>query len=291
MAKKNMGVIVPLPTSHGMRCPALGPMHEHIKWLSCMHVSGVWILGTTGDFVHQSFADKKDILISLVPYTKARGLKTYSGVWDTDDYRIGELTKCAASVGADAVFAMTPIFSTVRDDEMYAYYARIAEYAGKCNMPLYLYNFPKHSSNQISGRALLLLLTDYPNVIKGIKDSSGDMKRIAELVRLSRGRDFTVLAGTNAKIIEARQVGAHGVVSSIANISPELVYQVWEYREEDKQELVAKEAEIIAEYGGPTAIIVWLQRWGLAGQISFPRFSMNTKRREAFFQKMSAICN
>ena len=254
-------------------------------------MSAVWILGTTGDFAQQSFNDKKDILTGLVPYAKTRGLTTYCGIWDTEDYRVGELTKCAASVGADAVFAMTPIVSTVRDDEMYAYYARIADHAGKCDMPLYLYDFPKHSSNQISVRVLLLLLLDYPRVIHGIKDSSRDMKRIAELVRLSRGRDFTVLAGTNAKIIEARQVGAHGVVSSIANISPELVYQSWEYGEEDKQELVVKEAEIIEEYGGSAAINTWLNRWSMAGQISFPRFSMSKKQFEVFYQKMSTICN
>ena len=91
MAKKNMGVIVPLPTSQGMRCPALGPMREHIKWLSFMHVSGVWILGTTGGFVQQSFNDKKDILTSLVPYAKARSLNTYCGVWDRDERHVAEL--------------------------------------------------------------------------------------------------------------------------------------------------------------------------------------------------------
>lgn len=289
--RKNIGVVVPLPTSHGMRQPALGPMREHMKWLSCMHVSGVWILGTTGEFIQQSFPDKKDIIAGLVPYAKSLGLKTYCGIWDTDEYRIRELAECAASVGADNVFAMTPVFSTVRDDEMYAYYAKLAEIAGKVGLPLYLYDFPKRSSNQISLTALILLLADYPDVIKGIKDSSGDTKRISELVRLSRGRDFVVLAGTNTKIIEARNAGTHGVVASIANISPELVYQAWEFREEDKQDLLVKESEIIDEFGGPAAINTLLNRWGMAGKSSFPRYSMNQKRREDFLARLNAVYN
>ena len=52
-------------------------------------------------------------------------------------------------------------------------------------------------------------LSHHPNII-GIKDSGGDITKIAQLVYETKNQEFSVLAGSASFLLPALQVGAVG---------------------------------------------------------------------------------
>ncbi len=72
----------------------------------------------------------------------------------------------------------------------------------------------------------ILALSEHRNII-GIKDSSGVIQRVVEVVGSARP-DFHVLTGGAALIYPALAVGARGAILALASALPELCVQVFE---------------------------------------------------------------
>jgi 4-hydroxy-tetrahydrodipicolinate synthase len=94
-------------------------------------------------------------------------------------------------------------------------------------LPFYLYNQPE-LTKVIFNPETVALASEIPGVI-GIKDSSGEMDYLREILRLRRGRSpFNVLVGPEHLLQEALSCGADGGVPGGANIFPELPVQLYE---------------------------------------------------------------
>jgi 4-hydroxy-tetrahydrodipicolinate synthase len=76
----------------------------------------------------------------------------------------------------------------------------------------------------------------------GIKDSSGDLTQVAEMIRLCPP-DFAVIMGRDTLIYGALTYGAAGAVAATANVAPKLIVEIYEaYREGDYDR--AKECQL-----------------------------------------------
>ena len=68
----------------------------------------------------------------------------------------------------------------------------------------------------------------YPNIVVGIKDSSGNVHLTAEYIRRTENEEFKVMAGRDTLILGSLVYGAVGAVASTANVVPELVVSIYE---------------------------------------------------------------
>ena len=69
-------------------------------------------------------------------------------------------------------------------------------------------------------------LSKHPNII-GMKESSGDIAKISEVIGATRdGGDFFVLAGSANFLLPALKVGAVGGICALANALPKEVCQI-----------------------------------------------------------------
>jgi 4-hydroxy-2-oxoglutarate aldolase len=87
----------------------------------------------------------------------------------------------------------------------------------------------------------ILTLAEHPNII-GIKDSSGVIQRIAEVVG-GASPNFQVLTGGAAVIYPALAVGARGAILALASALPEKCAEVYELFQGGKHE-PAKELQL-----------------------------------------------
>ncbi len=121
-----------------------------------------------------------------------------------------EAGRWAEDYGADAISVMTPYFYTdAPEDGLIKFFNVVSE---KIDLPVLLYNFPKHTNNTIT-----------PEIAKsvkhfGIKDSSGDYSLIKET--------DNYFAGSSRSVVEAYKAGACGFISAQANHIPELYVQL-----------------------------------------------------------------
>jgi 4-hydroxy-2-oxoglutarate aldolase len=91
--------------------------------------------------------------------------------------------------------------------------------------PILLYNVPANTRINLPLEAIEEL-AKHP-MIMGIKDSGGDIVRIASIVERT-APDFQVLAGSASFFLPALAVGAVGCVSALANIAPQRLIDIME---------------------------------------------------------------
>ena len=122
----------------------------------------------------------------------------------------------------DAVVVSPPIYYRHRDDEVVAHFAAFAG----IGVPVVAYNVPSYSVPMTP--AVLDEVLAMPHVV-GIKDSSGDLALLGQVVAAARRRpDVGVSQGSETQLVAGLEAGADGIVPGIANLVPVLCAQLYD---------------------------------------------------------------
>jgi 4-hydroxy-2-oxoglutarate aldolase len=140
-------------------------------------------------------------------------------------------TQAAAAAGADIALVLTPFYfkSQMSADALFRHYTELADHSP---IPVMIYNMPPVTGVAVPV-ATVVKLAAHPRVI-GVKDSSGDVAYVADLVahtrHIQKGDDpFQVLVGVAPNLYAALSVGAHGGIVAVANVFPELCVMLYRY--------------------------------------------------------------
>jgi 4-hydroxy-2-oxoglutarate aldolase len=117
-----------------------------------------------------------------------------------------------------------------------------------------VYNVPKFTHLDLDAGTIAEIAV-HANVI-GIKDSGGNITKIADVIRLA-GPSFQVLAGSAGFLFASLAVGAVGGVVALANVAPAQAVQIlnlyqrgdWERAAALQREMVPVNAAITSGYG------------------------------------------
>jgi len=125
--------------------------------------------------------------------------------------------RIAARAGADAVLVLTPsaFRAQLTPDALVRHYRAVADAS---EVPVLLYNHPVATGVNLTP-AIVRTLADHPN-ITGIKESSGDISVVGDLVSQARS-GFRVVVGVAPTLYASLLCGADGGVVAVANVIPE----------------------------------------------------------------------
>jgi len=196
---------------------------ELADWLIGKGADGLFIAGTTGEGPLMSMQERKTFAEFMVERVGGRiPLIVHTGCASAPDTI--ELTEHARHIGADAAGVVAPYFYDLDERALRQYYARIARTTP--DFPLLLYNIPALTKNELTPKLVESLVRRHENIV-GIKDSSGSLERLIEYLRIPR-EDFAVICGMDYMVLDALQLGAHGNVSSTANVVPHFFAKIHE---------------------------------------------------------------
>jgi 4-hydroxy-tetrahydrodipicolinate synthase len=176
-------------------------------------ISGVVPSGTTGESATLTFQEHKELIDINVEYSQVPVL---AGTGANSTSEALELTRYAADVGADAALLITPYYNKPNDEGLLKHFTKIADNA---DIPQILYNVPSRTCLNMKPE-ITAQLARHPNII-GIKEASGDLDQISDIIRLTRDEDFVVFSGDDAMTLPIMELGGVGVISVAANIVPE----------------------------------------------------------------------
>ena len=113
----------------------------------------------------------------------------------------------------DAVLVKNPFYfkSQMTFDAYFAHYTAVADASP---VPVVIYNVPVFTGMPLESR-LVIELAKHPN-IRGVKDSSGDVKLDSEVAWNTDPKKFSILSGSAPVLFPAMVVGARGGVVAIA---------------------------------------------------------------------------
>lgn len=187
-------------------------LRRNIEFLSNAGISGIVPCGTTGESATLSFEEHKQVVEIAVDCSK---VPVIAGTGSNNTREAVELTKHAADVGADAALLITPYYNKPNDRGMFEHYRTIAE---KCNIPIILYNVPKRTGIDLKPD-LVAKLSKVKNII-GVKEASGSLSQVSQVIEQTRGSGFTVLSGDDDLTLPIMALGGSGVISVVANVAP-----------------------------------------------------------------------
>lgn len=207
-------LITPLKDTDTLDVEGLERLVEHVLTAP---VSGVFILGTTGEFSHISIKLREEMIERVCKIVNGR-TKVLVGVADTSITESANLTKKAADAGADSVVATPPYYFAASQPELSHYFISLAN---KLALPLFLYNMPVHTKTVIDPGTVKAVAEASSNVI-GLKDSSANMNYIRSVQYQMRDKDFPIFCGPEEITADAVLLGGAGGVNGGANMFPKL---------------------------------------------------------------------
>jgi 4-hydroxy-tetrahydrodipicolinate synthase len=196
--------------------PNLPAFSAHCRWLIDKGCTGVALLGTTGEANSFASAERKTILEAALS-SGLGGDQLMPGTGLANIPETIDLTRHALSVGVSRVVMLPPFYyKGVSDDGIFAAYARTIEGVGDDRLKVILYHIPQMSGIVISHDLIERLISAFPGVIVGIKDSAGKMENMEAMV--ARFPGFSVLAGADPLLLPLMQLGGAGCITATSNL-------------------------------------------------------------------------
>ena len=217
---------------------SLGGLKENIRRYNKTGLAGYLVLGSTGESVMLLRAEA-DAVLAAVKEVAAPGKLLIAGTGAESTAETIVRTKRAAVLGYQAALVKTPYYykPVYRAETYIRHYRAVADASP---IPVLLYSVPAFTGVTLESPEILKL-AEHPN-IAGIKDSSGSVQRVGEVVS-SAPAEFQVLTGGAAVVYPALAVGASGAILALASALPEKFVELYELVQQGKHEQ-AKELQL-----------------------------------------------
>lgn len=197
---------------------------RHCRWLLANGCDGIAPLGTTGEANSFSVGERSMILDALAESDiPCERLIVGTGSAALTD--AVELTRRAVAMGAAGALVLPPFyFKNPSEDGLFAFFSEIVQRVGDARLRLYLYHFPQMSAVPIGLSLIERLMTRYPKVIAGAKDSSGELGNMIAMTRIPH---FRVFSGTERLLLPVLDAGGVGCITAGANVIAPITGQLY----------------------------------------------------------------
>ena len=192
--------------------------YEKLRELLEFHVANktdaIIICGTTGEASTLSDEEHLECIRFACEVINKR-IPVIAGTGSNCTQSAIELSKEAEKSGVDGLLLVTPYYNKATQNGLKAHYKAIAK---EVNVPIILYNVPSRTGTRLAPQTVVDLCHEVPNIV-GVKDATGDISEVAELMSLAKGT-VDVYSGNDDQIVPVLSLGGKGVISVLSNILP-----------------------------------------------------------------------
>ncbi|XP_003479822.1 4-hydroxy-2-oxoglutarate aldolase, mitochondrial isoform X1 [Cavia porcellus] len=232
-----------------------GKLEENLHKLGTFPFRGFVVQGSTGEFPFLTSGERLEV-VSRVRQVVPKDKLLLAGSGCESTQATVEMTVSMAQAGADAAMVVTPFYYRGRMNSaaLIHHYSKVADLSP---IPVVLYSVPANTGLDLPVDAVVTL-AQHPNIV-GMKDSGGDVTRIALIVHKTRHQDFGVLAGSAGFLLASYALGAVGGVCGLANVLGAQVCQLerlcltgqWEEARKLQLRLIEPNTAVTRRFGIP----------------------------------------
>jgi 4-hydroxy-2-oxoglutarate aldolase len=263
---------------------AIAHLKQNIQRYNATGLAGYAVQGSTGESVLLSRAEWDNVLVAAKEAASSQK-KLLAGTGVESTAETISRTKRAAELGYDAALVKTPYYykPVYKPDVFIAHYRRVADASP---IPVLLYSVPQFTGISLEAPEVAVL-AEHPNIV-GIKESSGHVQRVAEMISATPA-SFQVLTGGAGVLLPSVTVGAKGAILALASALPEKCAELYELTRRGQLE-TARELQktllrasklIVSELGIAGVKFVMDQRgyYGGAPRLPLPPLADAAKKR------------
>ncbi len=195
------------------------------RWLVKRGNDGLVLAGSTGEGQTLDPAERVELYRSVKEAVAGEAVVVANAGTNSTRESVTAV-QAAHAAGADAILAVVPYYNKPTQSGMLAHFGAIAQ---ATDLPVVVYNIPGRTGVNMLPETLLELARRHRN-LAGVKESSGDLKQIATILR-DRKAGFVVWAGDDHLFLPCLAMGADGVVGVASHLcSPEYARMLDAYR-------------------------------------------------------------
>ncbi len=200
-----------------------------VEWHISSGTNAIVPCGTTGESATLEYEEHYRVIeIVIKAVNKRVPVIAGTGANSTDETIM--ITKMAKKLGADGALLVAPYYNKPTQEGLYRHYKAVAE---AVKLPIVLYNVPGRTAVNILPPTVARL-AGIKNIV-AIKEATGDMKQVSEVIRLCGDR-IAIISGDDFTTLPLLALGGKGVISVTANIAPREVSDMCRLWKEGKYE-------------------------------------------------------
>jgi len=218
---KLSGVMPPITTPFQDGKLVLDKLKNNFHKWNETGLSGYLVLGSNGEAVYLNEKEKiKVVEISRESIHTSKIMLVGTGMESTQETI--QFTNQVAKMGADYALVVTPSYfkGSMKPQILYDHFIAVAE---SSRIGILIYNVPQFTGINLDPE-VVAKLSEHPNII-GIKDSSGNIGQLSEIIHLSQ-KGFAVFVGSAPVFFPALCIGAVGGILAVANVVPQECVQI-----------------------------------------------------------------
>lgn len=203
-------LVTPMNKQGELDCDGLQAFVEH---LIAEGVNALIPLGSTGEYYALSDSERECVIRCTLQAAAGR-VPVVAGANAGSTADVIRYARQAQQLGCAGLMLAAPYYSLPTAEELFRHFAAVNS---QIDIPIMLYNYPGRTGVDMSPE-LIERLSSLANV-RYVKESTGDMTRVAELIRRC-GDSLGVLCGCDTLALESLAVGAIGWVGGVVNVVP-----------------------------------------------------------------------
>jgi 4-hydroxy-tetrahydrodipicolinate synthase len=184
-----------------------------VEWQIAEGIDFLVPCGSTGEAQTLDEREREQVVSTVVEVSAGR-VPVMAGATSNDTRRAVDETRRMCALGVDAILTATPYYNKPTQDGLVRHFQAVADASSR---PVCLYNVPGRTAVNLLP-ATALRLAEHPNVL-GIKEASGDLRQIMEILRHRPAR-FAVLSGDDWLAFAVVAAGGEGLISVTSNQVP-----------------------------------------------------------------------
>ena len=185
-----------------------------VEWQIVQGIDFLVPCGTTGEASTLTEAETLRV-VEIVCRVAAGRVPVFAGCTHNATHEaMSRARKLAGIKGLTGILTANPYYNRPNQEGQYQHFKAIAE---SVDLPVLLYNIPGRTGANLEP-ATVVRLSEIRNII-GIKESSGNMAQITELLQIVP-KGFLVFSGDDGLVLPAMALGAVGLVSVASNVVP-----------------------------------------------------------------------
>lgn len=178
------------------------------------------ICGTTGESATMSEKEHMECVKFAIERTKGR-LPIIAGTGSNCTRTAIDMSKEAASYGADGLLVVTPYYNKSTQEGLVGHYTAVAKEA---KAPIIMYSVASRTGCNIEPATAARLIKEVDNIV-GIKEASGNISQVAKIMHLTDGK-ADLYSGNDDQIVPILSLGGKGVISVLSNVAPQETHDI-----------------------------------------------------------------
>lgn len=188
-------------------------LRSNIEHLVAAGVHGIVPTGSTGESATLSFEEHEQVVGAAIEAVDGK-VPVLAGTGSNNTAEALRFTRAAKDAGADGALLISPYYNKPNRAGLVAHFTKLAD----LDLPTVLYNVPGRTGQNLEP-GLVIELAAHPNIV-GIKEASGNVGQVSQIIEGTLDEEFTVISGDDNLTLPILALGGGGVISVAANVEP-----------------------------------------------------------------------